>query len=85
MKFKNFVISGLLLVFVVLIIGFTSLLALRPSQFLSDLFEIEPFSIDQIDVNAFRYGILLLPVVHLIFAYGIEVNTIKLNSKLFIG
>lgn len=66
--------NGLLLVFVVLITGFTSLLVLHPPAFLSDIFEIEAYSIDQIDINKFRWTILLLPLMHLIFAYGIEVS-----------
>lgn len=78
-QFAKFVISGLLLVFVVLITGFTSLLALHPPKFLSDLFEIEPFSIDQISINTFRYGILLFPLAHLILSYGIEVNIIQID------
>lgn len=72
--FARFIL-GLLIVFVGILTGFTTMLLLRPLSFLSDIFEIMPYIDTQSDINLFRFIILMFPLMHLIFSYGIEVIT----------
>lgn len=68
------VIAGLLIVIVGVLTTFTTLLVVRPLSFLSDIFEIEPYSDKHI---IFRTTILVFPLIHLMLSYGIEVNRAK--------
>lgn len=65
------IFAGLLILFVILLTTFTTMLVVHPLPFLADLFEIEPYTSEH---GIFRLTILVLPLLHLLLSYAIEVR-----------
>lgn len=63
---------------------FVVLLLLCPWKELADFMELEFFSMDNADQYIFRIYLLIIPVLHLVLAIGIEVrivNIFRLKSR----
>lgn len=60
--------------------GFTIFLLIRPLEFVSNIFQIEPYDAADENVNKFRYSLLALPLIHLFVALVIEVSFYRCRS-----
>lgn len=67
-------LSDLLISFALVLTAFTTYLLLHPTAFLTDLFDLMPYSEQQTAINNFRLMLLAFPVLQLVLSTVIEVS-----------